>query len=72
MTTVIKFFGYAKIGSTRPDQKHKNTKKRLGSAVKIRVGRETLNTFFFGLNSYTSVEGTSYPSGAQEFTPSFQ
>jgi acyl-[acyl carrier protein]--UDP-N-acetylglucosamine O-acyltransferase len=32
MTTVIKFFGYAKIGSTRPDQKHKNTKK------KVRVG----------------------------------
>jgi len=25
MTTVINFFGYAKIGSTRPDQNYKNT-----------------------------------------------
>jgi hypothetical protein len=38
MTIVIYFFGYAKIGSSRPDQK---------PPKKVRVGRETLNTFFF-------------------------
>jgi hypothetical protein len=40
MTTVTYFFGYAKIGSSRPDQK---------SPKKVRVGRETLNTHIFFL-----------------------
>ena len=42
MTTVIYFFGYAKIGSTHPDQKPNE---------KVRVDWETLNThiIIFGL-----------------------